>query len=68
MIETYRVPKSYSDSFCILLGEADLRRDAQALARKHRGNGDDVQLRRIAESGIECCFAQGYANEDFIVM
>ena len=67
-MEIYRVLKSDADCFCVVLGEADLRRDALALAREHHANGDDVQVWRIPESGIEFCVAQGYANEDFIVM
>jgi len=67
-VETYRVLKSDGDCFCILLGEADLRRDALALAREHHGNGNDVQVWRVAESGFDFCVAQGYANEDFSVM
>jgi hypothetical protein len=68
MIETYRVLKSDGDHFCILLGEEALRRDALTLAREHHAHGDDVQVRRITESGFDFCVAQGYANEDFIIL
>ena len=43
-MEIYRVLKSDGDCFCVVLGEADLRRDALALAREHHANGDDVQV------------------------